>query len=67
MGLDAAASDAATAPIGTTGNFWTPPKNQGASNKKFISKDTTRPYPQTIYRWTAYCYTLKSKSLFGHI
>ncbi len=43
----------------------TPPKIEGggAFNKKYISKDTTRAYHQTIYRWAAYCYEYESHEL----
>ncbi len=50
MGSDAAGSDAATAPIGTTVNFWTPPKNQGASNKKKSCQRTQLEHTPKQYK-----------------
>ncbi len=37
--------------------FWTPPSfHRGASRKKLLVGDTTRPYDQIIYKWTANCW-----------
>ncbi len=39
---------------GNTVYFWDAPHfSGGGAGEKIMSKDTTRPYPQTIYKWTA--------------
>ena len=59
LAMSSASNDAVT-PMSITVNLFRHPKIEGMSNKKYILKDTTRAYWQTIYRWTVYCYEHKS-------